>query len=175
MGDFLVKNRLIFILCLFLLFGCSNKEESKTIPKYKGDDLRIGIVGEIPTFVKEKNINFKKITLNDLNQKSTDSFDAIMITKEHLKKASNEKYTDFYLKSSIPVIFVQSDKAISAFITPGHTYESTFENYAQDYFIGYYKGTNFGITLNGDTSEDLEEGYSNLFILLDKFKQTNKE
>ena len=168
---FVSKNSLIFILCSILLFGCSNKEELKIIQTYQGDYLEIGIVGEIPTSVKEKNVKFKKITLQDLNQKTTDSFDAIMITKKHLKEASNEKYTDFYLKSSIPVIFIQSDKAISAFITPGHTYENTFENYAQDYFIGYYKDTNFGITLNGDTTKDLEDGYSSLFILLDEFKQ----
>lgn len=156
-----------------LLFGCSNKEVLNNVQKHEINDMKIGIVGEAPTSIKEKNIVFRKITLQDLNTKTVHSLDAIMITKDYLQEASDEQYTEFYLNSSIPVIFVQSDKAISAFITPGHTYENTFENYAKDYFIGYYKNTNFGITLNGNTKKDLIEGYSSLFVLLDKFKQTN--
>ena len=77
------------------------------------------------------------------------------------------------LNSSIPIVFVQSDKAISAFIIPNHTYENTFENYAEDYFIGYYKGTTFGVALNGNTNEDLIKGYMSLFALLARLKQRN--
>ncbi len=111
--------------------------------------------------------------LQDLHKKNEDSFDAIMITKDYLQEASDEQYTQFYLNSSIPIVFVQSDKAISAFIIPNHTYENTFENQAQDYFIGYYQGTTFGVALNGNTNEDLIKGYWSLFDLLDRLKQTN--
>lgn len=169
----MTKKVFFYIFLLLSLFGCSNKEELKTIQKHEEKYFEIGIIGDTPTSIELQNVSFKNINFLDLNQKTTDSLDAIMITKEHLEEASDEKYTDFYLNSSIPVIFIQSEKAISAFITPGHTYKNTFENYAQDYFIGYYEGSSFGIALNGDTTKDLEDGYANLFSLLDKFKYNN--
>lgn len=169
----LIKKNIFFIFLLLSLFGCSNKEELKTTQKYEEDYIEIGVIGDIPASIEFEKVSFKNINFLDLNQKTTDALDAIMITKEHLEEASDEKYTDFYLNSSIPVIFIQSEKAISAFITHDHTYKNTFENYAQDYFIGYYEGSSFGIALNGDTTKDLEDGYANLFSLLDKFKHTN--
>ncbi|WP_409368597.1 hypothetical protein [Lysinibacillus sp. 38-6] len=169
----MIKNLFSLLLFLFLLVGCSNKEEVNIVKKPEINNIEIGLVGEIPTLIKEKNIKFKKITLQDLHKKNEMSFDAIMITKNYLQEASDEQYTQFYLNSSIPIVFVQSDKAISAFIIPNHTYENTFENHAQDYFIGYYKGTTFGVALNGDTNEDLINGYWSLFALLDRIKQTN--
>ncbi|WP_339261878.1 hypothetical protein [Lysinibacillus sp. FSL K6-3209] len=164
------KHFFSFFAFLFLLVGCSNKE---VIIVKKHEIIEIGIVGEIPSLIKENNIKFKKIMLQDLHKQNEDSFDAIMITKDYLQEASDEQYTQFYLDASIPIVFVQSDKAISAFIIPNHTYENTFENHAQDYFIGYYKGTTFGVALNGNTNEDLIKGYWSLFDLLARLIQTN--
>lgn len=169
----MIKKYFFFLTVLFLLVGCSNQEEINIVQKPEIPNLKIGIVGDIPTLIKEKNIQFKKITLQDLHKENEHAFDAIMITKNYLQEASNEQYTPFYLNSSIPIVFVQSDKAISAFIIPTHTYENTFENYAQYYFTGYYQGNTFGVALDGNTNKDLIEGYWSLFALLDRFKQTN--
>ncbi|MFJ7667490.1 hypothetical protein ACIQXI_10290 [Lysinibacillus sp. NPDC097195] len=105
----------------------------------------------------------KKITLQDLN--NTNSFDAILITKNYLQEASDNQYTQFYLNSSIPIVFVQSDKAISAFIIPNHTYENTFENHAKDYFIGYYIKKD---VKNSDKSESTIKLLQNKVTLLFK-------
>ncbi|CAM5708601.1 Lipoprotein OS=Lysinibacillus sphaericus OX=1421 GN=LS41612_16835 PE=4 SV=1 [Lysinibacillus sphaericus] len=90
--------------------GCSN-EEVNIVKKH--EVIEIGIVGEIPSLITENNIKFKKIMLQDLHKKNEDSFDAIMITKDYLQEASDEQYTQFYLNSSIPIVFVQSESITS--------------------------------------------------------------
>ncbi len=46
-----------FFAFLFLLVGCSN-EEVNIVKKH--EVIEIGIVGEIPSLIKENNIKFKK-------------------------------------------------------------------------------------------------------------------
>lgn len=55
-----------FFAFLFLLVGCSN-EEVNIVKKH--EVIEIGIVGEIPSLIKENNIKFKKIMLQDLHKK----------------------------------------------------------------------------------------------------------
>ena len=95
------------IILLFLLIStlaaCSmDKNEVKDSPLYEGRDLTIGVVGKIPD-VRERNIVFKSIDLNDIRKGNLSSkYDAIFIMKEHLIEAARAPYAKIYKNSGIP-------------------------------------------------------------------------
>jgi len=82
---------------------------------YKGRDLKIAVIGAIPE-VREENITFEKITLEDLQHNTdnlsneVDAIDAIMIMKEFLHEADDDQYVAAYRSLKIPTFFMQSTK-----------------------------------------------------------------
>lgn len=90
------KLLLVLLLILVVMSGC-NKDEVDS-PIYRGDHLSIGVIGESPN-VREQNINFNSITLEELKTKTeqiSSDFDAVFIMNEHLSQAAESQYSSVY-------------------------------------------------------------------------------
>ncbi|MFJ7668568.1 hypothetical protein ACIQXI_15830 [Lysinibacillus sp. NPDC097195] len=129
------KISLLFIAVWILLVGCSNND----MKIYKGRDLKIAVIGAIPE-VREENITFKKITLEDL-QHNTDNLsnevDAIMIMKEFLHEADDDQYVAAYRSLKIPIFFMQSTKVHVPFVNEGVRYDDIIEVDPANFATGF--------------------------------------
>ncbi|QGQ96411.1 hypothetical protein EHS13_16735 [Paenibacillus psychroresistens] len=81
------KISIILLFICLILAGC-NSDTIET-PRYEGKSLVIGVIGDAPN-IREKNVDFKKITFNQLeDQNLSPAFDAIIIMKQHQTEAAN--------------------------------------------------------------------------------------
>ena len=168
----------LFAFLLVLVSGGSSSdglEHYVQFPPYTGQDLTIGIVGEIPE-VREKTIHFVRIELEDLQD--LPGLDGILISKSHLKEASEPQYARIYEEASIPFIFIESEKVILAFIEDDVLYENALPLRSGDYLIGIanHNRTHFGLGLyNGiENQRTIMDCYTMLFTMLDGFKATGE-
>lgn len=150
--------KIIFFLIMLLAFltGCSVPNVDKT-EKYEGEDLRIGIVGNIPE-IRESQVEFEKIDFNFLKADDLDSkYDAIFITKENLSEASNSEYVPIYKKSEIPFYFIDSDKSHVNFIMEDLSYEDEPDSEDGMYITGlfYIKDKYWRYGLHNDTKSEI--------------------
>ncbi|MBM7648666.1 hypothetical protein JOC78_001612 [Bacillus ectoiniformans] len=166
-----------FNLSILLLFltGCviHTANSNTLLPEYKGKQLNIGVIGQLPD-VREKHIHFIPLTLKDLMEENTQKADAIFINKEFLSEAADSQYAESYLQSPIPIFFIHSEKVILAFIDQKLSYEQAHELQSNEYLIGYYKDSYFGITLdkNKKTKETVQSSYSRAFKMIEMAKTT---
>lgn len=109
--------KILLIVGLLLLGACSNNEV-----KYDGTPLKIAVVGDIPELNNEK-IHFEPITLDEFSE-GTLNFDAVMITPMMFEEASDDRFTQVYDNSKIPIIFLDSTKRHFPFTREGITYET---------------------------------------------------
>lgn len=93
---------LFFITLIVALSACSQKTEFEL---YKGNALRIAVIGDPPD-IKEEQVKFSEMTFDDLKSNNLESFHAVFIMKEKLHQASESQYSDIYLQSSIPIFFI---------------------------------------------------------------------
>lgn len=137
-----LKNKSIMILLLLLVFtiiSACNKEEVKDSPLYKGDELTIGVVGETPE-VREENIKFKNVTLEDLKESNFSSeLNAIFIMKENLKAASKSPFAKVYKDSGVSFFFIESEKSYLPFVEEDIDYEDYSVTSPESYASGYYQ------------------------------------
>lgn len=106
----LVRGLTSFIVLVILLIGFTiiiKDDETMIFKIYQGRDLNVAIVGEFP-HVLESNIHFNQIQLEDLLEIDFSSYDGIFITEDHLRDASNSKYTSIYHKIEKPIFFIGS-------------------------------------------------------------------
>lgn len=131
----LAKVRKVFLLfiALFLLAGCDGHPEEEI---YQGRDLTIGVIGSIPS-IKEENVDFKKITLDDMEKRQ--KLDAILIMKECLTEADQEQYVAVYHALTIPVFFMESTKAHVPFTNEGVDYASFPDVDSSGYATGFLR------------------------------------
>src|SRR5699024_3274014 len=107
---------MMVLLLTFIILSACNKDEIKDSPLYEGEELTIGVVGEVPK-VREENIIFKNITLEDLKQENIPSeLNAVFIMKEHFTEASQAPFAKVYKDSGIPFFFIESKKSYIPFI-----------------------------------------------------------
>jgi len=156
---------LIIIMLLVLLTGCSS-EIDKT-EKYKGVDLRIGIIGPTPE-IRESKVEFEEIDFHTLKEDDFgNEFDAIFITKENLSEASNAEYAIIYKKSKIPFYFIDNDKSHVNFINEELSYEDEPDSEDGMYITGilYIKDKFWGYGLYNDTRSktNIKGIYSRVF------------
>ena len=112
----------VFLIISITLIGCSNSDIDKT-EKYTGQKLSIGIIGDIPQ-IREEQIEFEEIDFDFLKDDDFDSkHDAIFITKDNLKEASNAQYVPIYKISKIPFYFIENEKSYVNFIKGDLSYE----------------------------------------------------
>ncbi len=95
---------------------------------YEGTSLELAVVGKEPD-VREKQLNFSEISLEELYNTPTDKYDAVFIMKEHLYEASKEKYIEMYRDKEMPFFFVESKASHVPFIKMENpeSYEQTAE------------------------------------------------
>jgi len=169
-----MKRFTVFILLLFILASCSQQTNFHS-PIYSGSSLKIGIVGEKPK-IREENITFIPLTLEDILQKNFLTLDSVFITKKYLKEAAEPPYAKIYLESPIPFVFIDSEKVYLAFVDEQLSYEDAHTIKSGDYAVGFYKDTYFGLGLynNIKNVKTIQDCYSRLFIILEQFKNTGK-
>ncbi|MBV7274880.1 hypothetical protein JMF89_10475 [Clostridiaceae bacterium UIB06] len=79
----------LLVIISMILLSCNTLHSQSTKANlYGGQELKIGIIGEIPK-VREKQIKFIRIQFSDLEKDGFDSqYNAIFITKNSLSRAS---------------------------------------------------------------------------------------
>ena len=166
-----------FIILITLLFICTScsQEANFDSPVYSGSKLKIGIVGDKPK-IREKNISFIQLSMEDILQKKFKNLDSVFITKSYLKEAAKPQYAKIYLQSPIPFSFIESEKVYLAFIDDQLSYEDAHTIKSGDYLVGFYKDTYFGLGLHNNIKNEktIQDCYSRLFVILERFKNTGK-
>ncbi|MHA6252956.1 hypothetical protein [Oceanobacillus sp. CAU 1775] len=142
---------------------------------YKGPSLNVGVIGEEPD-VREKNVHFHTITFNDLKEDGP-GFDAIIIMKDLLKEAADDKYIEVYQDLKIPIFFVESQKSYVPFITEGLTYDKVPDMNIHVYFTGILFRTKddfqvweFELYNNVKSSINILKTYSSLFETIESLR-----
>jgi hypothetical protein len=165
------KISIILLFICLILAGCN----SYTIdtPRYEGKSLVIGVIGDSPN-IREKNVDFKKITFSQLeDQNLSPDFDAIIIMKEHLTEAANQKYAKVYKNAGIPFFFMESKKSYLPFINEEMSYDDvpdlTSDNYATGYFQSGKEYQYWGYGLYNDKTNELniEDVYTRIFTTIE--------
>lgn len=113
--------RILLLVGLLLLAACSNNEV-----KYEGAPLNIAVIGDIPEYHNEK-IHFESMSLDEFSEETgqiSTNFDAVMITPVVFEEASNDRFVEVYDRSTIPIIFFDSEKRNLPFTNGGLTYET---------------------------------------------------
>ncbi|MCM3005905.1 hypothetical protein [Priestia koreensis] len=175
------------ILLVIVTAACSNetnitspkKDQVKNIDfsKYVGRELKLGIIGKIPT-VRENNVHFSTLSFQDLKDDKFSSYDAVFITKENLNEASQSIYADVYLKSKIPFYFIKTEKSYIPFVDPDSTYENTGKVSPKSFLTGYrQEGSNnryweYSLYNDIETKKTVEDVYSRVFMDIEKVKNT---
>lgn len=168
----------IIITLLFILVSCNQKtgqEINFHSPIYSGSKLKIGIVGDKPE-IREKNISFIQLSMEDVLKKNFKNLDSVFITKDYLKEAAEPQYAKIYLESPIPFVFIDSEKVYLAFLDDQLSYENAHTIKSGDYAVGFYKDTYFGLGLYNDIKNEktIQDCYSRLFEIIERFKNTGK-
>ncbi len=176
MGDRMLMNRKIILVLLFVLtiLSACNKNEVKDSPLYEGAKLAIGVVGEIPK-VREENIVFKNIALEDLKQGNISSeLNAVFIMKEHFTEAAKAPYAKVYKESGIPFFYIESKKSYVPFVDEETDYEDFPDTKSGDYAAGYYqlgeegKYWGYGLYNNAVNASNILDAYSRIFKTIDE-------
>ncbi|CUA79211.1 hypothetical protein [Anoxybacillus suryakundensis] len=173
--------RKLFIIVILMFFVSylihkANEGANFHSPVYSGRELKIGIVGDIPN-IRENNVSFIQMSLEDVLQKKfVTKVDSVFITKKHLKEAAEPQYAKIYWESPIPFVFIDSEKVYLAFLDDQLSYEDAHTIKSGDYVVGFHKDTYFGIGLynNIRNEKTIQDCYSRLFVIIERFKNTGK-
>ena len=163
------KFTLLLLLAVSILAACVDKNEVKDSPLYDGKPLTIGVVGNAPE-VREENIQFKEIDLEEINLKNLSSaYDSVFIMKEHLSEAATAPYAKVYKTANIPFFFIESEKSYVPFIYEDINYEDYPDSksglYADGYFQSGEQGQYWGFGVYNDTINETNilDVYSRIF------------
>ncbi|MYL57839.1 hypothetical protein GLW20_09995 [Virgibacillus halodenitrificans] len=150
---------------------------------YEGTSLELAVVGKEPD-VREKQLNFSEISLEELYNTPTDNYDAVFIMKEHLYEASKEKYIEMYRDKEMPFFFVESKASHVPFIKMENpeSYEQTAEKIddTQNFISGIlyvggekeYRSWKFSYPIQDSEiiRDDVQGIYSAVFKVIDDLK-----
>ncbi|WP_347860886.1 hypothetical protein U0355_09245 [Salimicrobium sp. PL1-032A] len=162
-----------FVLVLLLLSACSQKPEFE---QYEGNALEIAVVGEPPN-IREEQVEFKEISLEEVKEQNIDSYDGVFIMNEYLSQASRDSYAGIYSTSSIPFFFI-SAKSHVPFIMKDSVFEDSWEwSPGTNYTVGILDAkkdgslTTFGYGLNNDekTEDSVKGMYSAVFKKVEEY------
>ncbi|MGF9975510.1 hypothetical protein [Viridibacillus arvi] len=172
----MTKKFFLLISMIIFLAACNvNTVETEKIKMYNGRDLTIGVIGSAPD-IKEKNIVFEKIDFNDLKndvEKLSNNLDAIIIMKESLTEADDDRYVAAYHTLTIPTFFMQSTKLHVPFTNEGIDYDKfpdvDSSNYATGFLSvktdeGYNEQTwRYQLGSNKGSKQDIQTVYTRIF------------
>jgi hypothetical protein len=170
-----IMKKIIFFIIMLLTFltGCSLSSVDKT-EKYEGEELRIGIVGNIPE-IRESQVEFEDIDFELLkNDDLASTYDAIFITKENLSEASSAEYALIYKKSTIPFYFIDNEKSHVNFITEDLSYEDEPDSEDGMYITGILlikdKFWRYGLYNDTRSEANIKGAYSRVFEDISQIK-----
>lgn len=111
----------ILLLSLTLLIlGCTKNtspQKAITIPH----KLVIGVIGEIPK-IRESNVEFRSLSLKQLNSDLDKDIHALFIMRNHHKNAAASNYYSFYTHYDKPIFFINSEKNLPVYTNPEISY-----------------------------------------------------
>lgn len=165
--------KIVMILMMSLLLISCSALASDEVPfeEYDGEVLNFAVVGEIPS-VREENVMFTKITLEELLTSDLSAYDGVFITRENQEEASGEEYKELY-KSGQCFILVEPEKHFMAFTEEELGYSSAKD--ASDYgYITVFQRVNeqemrfneLGLYNDEVTDGNIMACYSILFDLI---------
>ena len=164
----------VVLFILMILASCNS--DTIDISLYEGKNLVIGVIGDAPK-VREDNINFTKITFNELEDETLlADFDAVFIMKEHLTEAADSKYAKVYRNSGIPFFFIESKKPYINFVEEELSYEDFQDSKSGDYAIGYFQsgeeGQFWGYGLYNDkvNEPNIKDAYIRIFTTIESIE-----
>lgn len=166
---------LVVIAGLFLAYNGSyffkayneNANLIKDAMLYTKEPLKVGIIGDIPA-INEKIIEFDKIQFKDLENSDLNSkYDAILISKDNLSEAAQDKYANVYRDSKIPFFFIGSIKGTAPFSEANLSYEDAALMSLNTLFEGMAYSTIGGASWSSETNvpnPSMTKGdYTNIF------------
>jgi len=169
-----INKKIYIYFGIFLVFVLSACSSDPDFDLYKGRSLTIAVIGKPPQ-VREEQIKFKQISFNQLTTDEMQLYDAVFIAKEHLYQASESKYVDIYLNSSIPFFFLSSNSHIPFTLknerydkkwdwTPGKSYAVGFIAQRGSQSLKYW---GFGLYNDKKTDRNLRQLYSTIFEVIE--------
>ncbi|WP_256989984.1 hypothetical protein [Paenibacillus sp. VTT E-133280] len=179
----IILNALIILIFIFAT-GCTSNADTVDTPLYSGKSLFIGVVGEVPK-IREEHIHFTSISfeeLEDYDELSSD-YDAVVIMKEHLQEADDNKYVKVYTHAGIPFFFIQSTKSFMPFVLEDVSYEHSslkdFNNnmYATGYFHNgeKYRSWEDGLYNDKINEPNIKDAYSRIFTTIESIENGTYE
>ncbi len=169
-----------YFLLLTLVISLSACSQHLGFDVYTGKALSIGIIGEPPE-VKEEQVQFHRISFEDLMDKNLNSYDAIFITKENLSQAGEKKYSEVYLNSARPFFFIAAKSPIPFTEAAIDFDDSSWENWnwtpedSSVYASGMMsnqegevaKSWGYGLYNDTKTDENILDVYSRIFMTIE--------
>ncbi|MGN7359943.1 hypothetical protein ACTHPF_25050 [Paenibacillus sp. SAF-054] len=171
----------LFMLILFIT-GCQDRNTMNG-PLYPGRPLNIGVIGDAPD-VRETTVTFMPLTLNELEKNSdklAGQFDAVFITKDYFREASEQKYKEAYKKSGIPILFIKLDKLGVAYTLNDLTYDDVPDAINKSLATGIYYASaakeatqwEFGLYNDVENNTNVKSAYSGIFSFIEKRRLQN--
>lgn len=169
---------LIIIVGLILIYNetyffkayIENANQKQEVALYTKEALKIGIIGDIP-IINEKIIEFNQIQFKDLeNDEFNSKYDAILISKDNLSEAAQDKYAKVYINAKIPLFFIGSLKGTAPFTEENLTYEDAALTSNMTIFEGISNRTKVKAVWSKRTNVPnpsmTKEDYTNIFQMV---------
>ena len=170
-----------YFLLITLFLSLSACSPHPKFDVYTGKALSIGVIGEPPE-VKEEQVQFHRISFDDLMDKNLDSYDAIFIMKEKLSQAGENQYSEIYLTSAKPFFFIAAKSHIPFTEVDIDFDDSSWENWnwspedSSVYASGMmsnpekdlFKSWGYGLYNDTKTEENITDVYSRIFMTIEK-------
>lgn len=119
---------LFFVTYVISIAGCSNSLNRSDIntSDYQGEELVIGIVGDVPD-TENPMITYEKLTLENFDK--DEQLDGLIFNNKHMfQDLSYSKYTTIFQEMNIPVFFVGLNKPFYVFLQEDLNYDKTPDN-----------------------------------------------
>lgn len=150
--------------------GASGGQGSQERSLYGGKALTIGVLGTPPD-VKETQVAFQELSLEQFTIEKVRDFDAVFIMKENLIEAAEEPYTEVFTDSHIPFFFIESNKGAYPFNDETLGYEEAREIPYHDYYAHGYLVTIEGMEMTWpfeSTEGNNAPAFSKIFQTIEK-------
>lgn len=179
----IILNSLIILIFIFVT-GCTSNADTVDTPLYSGKSLFIGVVGEVPK-IREEHVHFTSISFDELADytKLSSQYDAVVITKEHLKEADDNKFVKVYTNADVPFFFIGATKSFMPFVLEDVSYEhSSLTNFNNDMYVtGYFhngekfRSWEYGLYNGKENKPNIKNVYSGIFTTIESIKNGTYE
>ncbi|MGE7623624.1 hypothetical protein ACQKMD_11315 [Viridibacillus sp. NPDC096237] len=194
-----MRSIILYAIVLTMISGCTSQTQSiqdksiaekevstkknPDVNEYKGIPLKIGVLGSAPE-IRETNIEFQELSLEDLSIKKVEEYDGIFIMKEFLESAADGPYSNTFKKSDIPFFFIETKAYYFPFIEDKISYKDYTKRVTDSviYAFGYYpnsgnvKTWQLNITAQDPSEKEkkeiIKEIYSQIFVITEEVKNT---